>query len=370
MVERAASCRRHGPADRAKVQDRMPRSHVQAMAAIDHCRTEALGGHVYQGLACGALEYREHSCKHRHWPTGQPAEATPGLEKPRELRLPGPDCLVPLTRPEDLRPVARSQPRLIYHLLVQTSAATLQTRAQAPHYLGGQIGMVGVLHTWTREMAYHPHSQSLVPGGARSPDGSTGLSPPYADWLGPVRALSQSCRGQCKEALTKAGLVEHVPPQVWHKDWVVHGEPAGTGTAVLTDLAPYIRRLAITNSRLDKLADGRVTCRVQESGSHRWTPLTLPAEECIRRFLPHGLPKGFRQVRDDGFLRPHGRHARAHIRTLLQACPSTARAAESGHPRERQDTPPAPAKDLHCRTCGGPLRLRLRRSPNPRGPPS
>jgi hypothetical protein len=342
MVELADIFWRHGPEYRAKFQDRMPRSHLEAMEAIEHCRTEALGGHVYQCMACGALEYSYHSCKNRHCPKCQHEEATQWLEKQRELLLPVPYFLVTFTLPEELRPVARSQQRLIYNLLFQTSAATLKTLAQDPDYLGGQIGMVGVLHTWTRDMAYHPHIHYLVPGGALSLDGSTWLSPRYADWLVPVRALSKIFRGKFKEALTKAGLVEHVPPQVWQKDWVVHCEPAGTGNEVLTYLVPYIRRIAITNNRIEKLEDGRVTFRFKESGSLVWKHLTLPAEEFIRRFLQHVLPKGFRKVRYYGFLSPHGRQALAQSRTLLQACPSNDRAADSGHNREHQDTPPTP----------------------------
>jgi Putative transposase/Transposase zinc-binding domain len=370
MVERADICRRHGPASRATCQDRMPRNPLEAMAASAPCRTEALGGHVYQGMACGALEDREPSCKNRHCPTCQPEAATPWLEKPRERLLPVPSLLVTLTLPEALRPVARSQQRLISNLLCQTSAATLKTLAQDPDDLGGQIGLVGVLPTWTREMASHPPSHDLGPGGARSPDGSTGRSPRYEDWLVPVRARSNMCRGQFQEALTKAGLLEHVPPQVWQKAWVVHGEPAGTGNEVLTDLAPYIRRLAITNNHIEQLEDGRVTFRFKESGRLVWKHLTLPAAECIRRFLHHVRPKGFLQVRSDGFLSPHGRQALAQSRTLLQACPSHDRAADSGDNRDRQATPPTPEEALHGRTCGGPLVLLLRLSPNTRGPPS
>jgi Putative transposase/Transposase zinc-binding domain len=369
MRELADIFRRHGPEYRAKFQDRMPQSHLEAMEAIEQCRTEALGGHVYQCMECGALAYSYHACKNRHCPTGQNAEATPWLETPRELLLPVPYFLVTFTLPEELRPVARSQQHLIDHLLFQTSAATLKALALDPHYLGGQIGMVGVLHTWTREMAYHPQIHYLVPGGALSPDGSTWLSPRYEDRLVPVRARSKIFRGKFKEALTKAGLVEHVPPQVWQKAWVVHWEPAGTGNEVLTYLAPYIRRIAITNNRIEKLEDGHVTFRFKERGSQGWKHLTLPAEEFIRRFLQHVLPKGFLKVRYYGFLSPQGRGALAQIRTLLKACPSNARPAESGQNRERQDPPPAPAEELHGRKCGGPLVLLLQLSPNTRGPP-
>ena len=100
----------------------------------------------------------------------------------------------------------------MYTLLFQTSAAALQTLALDPHYLGGQIGMVGVLHTWTRDLASHPQVHDLVPGGALSPKGGQWLSPRCEAWLVPVRALAALCRGTCKAALTPAGLATLVPP--------------------------------------------------------------------------------------------------------------------------------------------------------------
>ena len=369
MIELADIFRRHGPEYRAKFADRMPKSHLEAMEAIEQCRTEALGGHVYQCPECGDLEYRYHSCKNRHCPTCQNDEATRWLEQQRELLLPVPYFLVTFTLPEELRPVARSHQHLLYNLLFQTSSAALKALALDSKYLGGQIGMLGVLHTWTRDMAYHPHIHYIVPGGALSPDGSTWLTPHSAGWLVPVRALSKLFRGKFKEKLTTAGLLDPVPPRVWHKDWVTHCKPAGTGREVITYLAPYIRRIAITNNRLEKLEAGHVTFRFRDSASGESKHLTLPAEECIRRFLQHVLPKGFIKVRYYGFLSPSRRPALAQIRTLLETCPSHAQAAQSGHTRARHQTPPAPEEALHCRTCGGQLVFLFHLSPHKSRPP-
>lgn len=232
---------------------------------------------------------------------------------------------------------------------MQTAAAALKALALDPQYLGGQIGLVGVLHTWTRDVASHPHIHSLVPGGALAPDGARWLSPHYEAWLVPVRALSTLFRGKCKAALTTAGLREHVPPQVWHKAWVTHCQPAGTGTAILTSLAPDIHRTAITTKRLEKLAEGPVTFRVKAHGSGKWQHTTLPADECIRRFLQHVLPKGFLTVRSDGVLRPNRRTPVADIRRLLAISPRTVTRRHDGTNRP----PPALDKTRHCRRCAG-----------------
>jgi hypothetical protein len=238
MVELAEIFQRHGPEYRARFGDRMPPSHLAAMQAIEQCRTEALGGHVYQCTECEELEYRYHACKNRHCPTCQHEETTRWLHKQQELLLPVPSFLLTLTLPEPLRSVARSHQRCIDNLLFQTSAAALKKLALDPSYLGGQIGMLGVLHTWTRAMAYHPHVHDLVPGGALSPDGSTWLAPHSADWLVPVRALSNIFRGKFKEELTTAELIDHGPAYVWQQAWVTHCKPAGTGKEVITLLCP------------------------------------------------------------------------------------------------------------------------------------
>ena len=369
MVELAEIFRRYGPAYRAKFADRMPKSHLAAMAAIEQCRTEALGGHVYQCTECGDLEYSYHSCKNRHCPKCQNDEATRWREQQRALLLPVPYFLVTFTLPEALRPVARSHQQCLYTLLFQTSAAALQALALDPKYLGGQIGLVGVLHTWTRELAYHPHVHYLVPGGALSLDASQWLFPPYADWLVPVHALSMLFRGKFKAALTTAGLLAQVPPRVWTQGWITHCQPAGTGTEVLAYFAPYLRRIAITNNRLEKCEDGHVTFRVKERTSHTWTHRTLPAEEFIRRFLQHVLPKGFIKVRSYGLLSPRRRPALAQSRALLTACLSPTQATKSGDKREQDETPPTPAAALHCPTCGGQLVFLFRLLPNKRRPP-
>ena len=340
------------------------------MEAMTQCRTEALGGHLSQGTACGALESSDHAWKNRHGPTCQNAATTRWLEQQRTLLLPVPYFLVTFTLPEELRPVARAPQHCLSNLLFQTSAAALQALTLDPHDLGGQIGMVGVLHTWTRDLASHPHVHDLVPGGALSPEGLQGLSPRSAAWLVPVRALSRLFRGQFTAALTTAGLCDPVPPQVWHKDWVTHCQPAGTGTEVLTSFAPSIYRIALTTNRLETLEDGHVTFRFKKRNSAGWKRLTLPADAFIHRFLPHVLPRGCIKVRYYGSLSPSRRKGLTHIRTLLAAYPSNAPAAESGPHRDPPQTGPPPAQERRCTQCGGPLVFLVRLSPHTREPPS
>lgn len=369
MVELADIFRRHGPDYRARFGHRMPQSHLAAMQAIEQCRTEALGGHVYQCVECEELEYSYHSCKNRHCPKCQNDDTTRWLDKQRQLLLPVPYFLVTFTLPEALRPVARSHQKCMYNLLFQTSAAALQALALDAKYLGGRIGMLGVLHTWTRDMAYHPHVHYLVPGGALSPDGSRWLFPRYADWLVPVRALSKIFRGKFKQELTQADLLGDVPAHVWRKPWVTHCKPAGTGTAVIAYLAPYIRRIAITNNRIEKLEDGHVTFRFKESASNQWQRRTLPADAFIRRFLQHVLPKGFIKVRYYGFLSPTCRPALTHIQQLLTASAGHLSLLHDGENPQPHEPRAVAQKTPHCTRCGGVLVLMRHLSRPKRAPP-
>lgn len=369
MVELADSFRLHGPEYRARFGDRMPPSHLGAMRDIAPCRPEALGGHVSQCAECQALEYSSHSCKKRHCPTGQNDEATRWRATQRALLLPVPSFRVTFTLPEALRPVARSHQQCLYNVLLQTSAAALQGLALDATHLGGQIGMVGVLHTWTRDMAYHPHVHSLVPAGALSPDGAQWLAPRYEDGLVPVRALSHIFRGKFKEKIAHANLLDHAPAHVWQQAWVTHGEPVGTGNAVITSLAPDIRRIAMTNNRMEKLEDGYVTFRFKASGSKEWQHRTVPAHACIRRFLQHVLPKGFIKVRYYGFLRPTCRNVLTHIRHLLATSAWHLLAPPDEKNQPPHQPPPATPPARQCTTCRGQLVLIHHLSRPTRAPP-
>jgi hypothetical protein len=367
MLELADLFRRDGPADRATCTDRVLPSPLAAMEAMEPCRTAALGGHLSPGAACGALEDSDHSWKNRHGPTCQHEATTRWLAPHRARLLPVPSLLVPLTRPEALRPMVRAHPRWLSNRLLQPSAAAWPALALEPPSLGGQSGLVGVLHTWPRDLASHPHVHDLVPGGALSLEGSQWLSPRCDAWLVPVRARSKLCRGTCTAAWATTGRCDPVPPQVWHKHGVTHCPPAGTGTEVLTSCAPSLSRMALTTHRLETLADGPGTFRCKQRASAGGKRLTLPVDAFLHRFLPPGLPTGFPPVRSYGLLSPSRRTGLPHIRPRVAACLSTA-SAPAHAPRPPPGQPP-PTAERRCRPCGGGLVVLGRLAPHPREPP-
>lgn len=351
MIELAEIFRQHGPAYRNKFKRRIPVSHLKAMAAIEQCRTEALGGHVYSCDACDQTRYSYHSCKNRHCPKCQNQAGQQWLEKQQALLLPVPYFMVTFTLPEGLRALARRHQRQVYDFLFQTSAA-LQQLAHDPRFVGGQIGGLGVLQTWTRDLTYHPHVHYLVPGGGLSTDGPSWCRARNAFFVH-VNPLSRLFRAKFRAALQQAKLLDQVPASVWRQAWVVHCQPVGSGQAALKYLAPYVFRVALSNRRILKLQEGQVTFRYRDRATRRWKTRTLPAEEFIRRFLQHVLPKGFQKVRYYGFFSPGQRHRLAQVRALLKVSSlllTTNRDQPHAHPR-----PDAPF--MPCPTCGQPMRL-------------
>lgn len=362
MVEIADIFLRYGPQYRAKYGDKMLPSHKKAMHAIEQCRTAALGGHVYQCLDCGVKEYQYHSCRNRHCPKCQNNKAYEWLEKQQSILLPAPYFLVTFTLPDGLRDVARSNQKLVYDALFRMSAQAMQKLGADPRFVGGQMGMVGVLHTWGRNLSYHPHIHYLVPGGGVDKSSKMWL-PAAKTFLFPVKALSRIFRAKFRDALKDTDCFADIPAEVWEKEWVVHSKAVGDGTQALKYLAPYIFRVAISNHRILDMEDGQVTFRYRATETGKLKISSLPAEEFIRRFLQHVLPKGFVKVRYYGFLASGCRPRLAALRQQLASLSSDL-LSDSDEDDKDEDKPSveqdsSDGKDVLCPSCGQPM---LRRS--------
>ncbi len=277
MPELADILRLHGPAYLAKHRKRLLPSHRRAIQDLSACRTEALGGHLYRCPQCQQEHYQYHSCKNRHCPKCQH----------------------------------------VYALLFQASQQALQTLAADPKYVGGTLGMIGVLQSWTRDLRYHPHVHYLIPGGGLSSDGHTWRQA-RSNFLLPEKPLARIFRAKFRDRLKKAGLLDQVPPGLWRQDWVVDILAVGNGEAALKYLAPYVFRVAISNRNLLDLTDGQVTFRYRCSQTNTTQATTLPAEQFIGRFLQHVLPRGFQKVRTYGLLHPKHRHRFQIVTAQLQ----------------------------------------------------
>jgi hypothetical protein len=234
------------------------------------------------------------------------------LQKQTERLLPTHYFLITFTFPAELRNLARSHQKLFYDLLFKTSSQALLELAADPRFVGGTIGMMGVLHTWARDLAFHPHVHYIVPGGGISED-QTHWLPSSKRFFVHVKPLSRLFRAKFKDERKKNQLFDFVLPKGWEKDWVVNSTPVGNGEHALKYLAPSVHRVALANNRITNLENDQVPFEDADSNTGKSCHSTLPALECIRRFLQHILPPRFIKVRYYGFLSP------THKKTFNQA---------------------------------------------------
>jgi hypothetical protein len=216
-----------------------------------------------------------------------------------------PYFLLTFTVPQPLRRFLHSHKRLGYEALFHASSQALKKLARDPRLLGSDLpGFTGVLHTWGRQLQYHPHIHYLVPAGAVSGDRKQWLATSENFFL-PVQALSVIFRAKFRDAMDQAGLLDLIPADLWQQPWVVHCQAVGDGTHALQYLARYVFRVAIANSRILELKQGMVTFSFRDKKTSQTRRVRLSAVEFIRRFLDHLLPSGFSKGAPLRLLQPH-----------------------------------------------------------------
>jgi hypothetical protein len=282
----------------------LPISHHKAISAIQNCRTGQYGHSLSRCHSCGEHHRVTHACGHRHCPQCQHHNTQPWLHHRLEKQLPGPHVLLTCTVPDTLRPFIRSHQPIASQTLFYASSQALTRLAQDARFLGTHLpGVPGILHTWGRQLQYHPHIHDIVPGGGLSKDRSPWL-PSRANSLVPVQALSPLYGTIYKQEIAKAGILDRLHPQVWTIPGNVHSQANPHGHTSCTYLAPSVFKVAISTSRIVSLQDRTVTFTSRKPGSARQHTANLDAIECIRRFLQHVLPDGCMKVRHFGFMHP------------------------------------------------------------------
>ena len=321
----------------------MPGRHRQVLKKILRCRTPALGGHIFACPDCPGFHYRYHSCNDRHCPQCGQTDADDWLQRQRaRLLLPVPYFLVTFTVPEELRFFIRSNPQIALDLLFGTSSRALQELAGNPRRLGAQLGMLGVLHTWSRTLIFHPHIHYLVPGGGLSPDGRHWV-PARHKFLLHHKALGAHLRTLFKKRLLKdhPDLFGQVPAKVWKHRWNVGCQLAGSGENALRYLARYVFKTATSNRKVAQLPDGRLRWSYRQSSTGQLTSLKLQPMEFMRRFLQHILPRSFARVRTFGWLHPAAKVRANRVRALLGQAPKLTSAQQ-----QTWNPPPDPQLEI------------------------
>jgi hypothetical protein len=368
-LEVADIFRTHGAVWRKANAGHLSLGQLKAMAAIEACRTAELGGHVAACEDCGHTVIGYNSCGNRHCPKCQGAAARQWLADREAELLPLPYYHVVFTLPSAIGAIAWQNKAEVYGLLFKAASETMLTIAADPKHLGARIGMTAVLHTWGSALTHHPHVHMIVPGGGLSLNDQRFI-PCRRRFFLPVRVLSRLFRRLFLERLDAAykqgrlilegGLVKLASPVAFAAvlkplkriNWFVYAKrPFAGPKAVLAYLSRYTHRVAISNTRLIA-HDGRgVTFHYKDYRTDdlaRRKVMTLAADEFIRRFMLHILPKGFHRIRHYGLFANTGRAAHiARLRELLGSAPPAEKVASYSQDEPAETVLPP------CPCCGG-----------------
>ncbi len=327
--------------------------HRKVLDAIVRCRSAALGGHRDKCIRCGHLTASYNSCRNRHCPKCQGNVRARWLAARSAELLPVPYFHIVFTLPHELSALILQNKRLLYDLLFRTSAASLLELARDPKHLGADIGFLGVLHTWGQNLQHHPHIHYIVPAGGLALDGARWIDSSPRFFL-PVIALSEVYRDKfCEQLrelfqqdrlqfhnslqqLASPGAFSDLLRELGQKDWVVYAKPPFGGVEhVLNYLARYTHRVAISNHRLVALQNDRVSFRWRDyAHGGKKKIMTVSADEFLRRFLLHVLPKGLVRIRHFGLFANRRRSAALqHCRELLGTVAGADRTKTANLPR-------------------------------------
>jgi hypothetical protein len=284
----------------AKYADSALPGHFNAINAIRSCRTPDSGELYVRCPDCNHAEWRPLSCGHRSCPQCQNHAASQWIDRQQRKLLPVAYFLATFTLPYELRLLTWHYQKVVYSIFFLCVSSTLKDFGLNPKNLGAQIGMTMVLHTHNRRLDFHPHMHVVVPGG--------GVDKRRRQWkkkkgkyLFNKEAMAKVFRARFLTALTEAGLsiLKSVPSK-----WVVDCAHVGKGITALKYLSRYLYRGVIGEKNIVSNQNGQVTFKYIESKTGNTRYRTLNGEDFLHLIIQHVLPKGFRRVRDYGFL--HG----------------------------------------------------------------
>jgi hypothetical protein len=314
-------------------------SHQSAIDALLRCRTMAAGEMILDCTEC--TEQREYplSCGHRSCPKCQNHEASLWLDRQSKKLLPVEYFLVTFTLPHELRTLAWHHQKVIYSLLLTIAAKTLKDFGLNPKLLGGAIGLTAILHTHSRRLDYHPHVHVVVPGAAVNRRRKQ-WKRVKGKYLFNQQALARVFRARLLAAIKTAGLGL---PSNLPRQWVVDCKHVGQGLPALHYLSRYLYRGVISEKNIISNRDGQVTFRYIDSKTSKPQYRTLKGEAFLWLVLQHVLPRGFRRVRDYGFLHSNAKKILSLVQLILRVIIAT----RASRPRPM----------IRCPICQSPMRI-------------
>lgn len=300
----------------AHYRDRLRPEHTQALAAMKHCRTQASAKMQLACTACDHLTLVPHSCGHRHCPHCQHHESQQWLERQLAKQVPAQYFLITFTLPAQFRALAWAHQRVVYDLLMRCAWETLRTFTHNDRQLRGVPGAIAVLHTNTREHAFHPHVHVVMPAAALDPEARCWRT--KTGFLFDHKALAKVFRAKLLAGIQAASLAL---PARYAQHWVVDCKSVGTGKPALIYLGCYLYRGVIREKDILACHNGQVRYRLRNAKTGKFEQRTVPGAHFLWLILQHVLPKGFRRARNFGFLHPNCKRLIALLQVVLHFDP-------------------------------------------------
>lgn len=361
--------KRYGEQYLLRFGKQMTAQQKKVLRAVMACREERLGTIRYRCVGCGHDETVPRSCCNRHCPACQWQKQQVWLAKQRDRLLPCHYFLITFTLPAEIRELALRYPREVYSALLTAAAQSLKVGARNKRFVGvRETGFLGVLHSWGRDLTFHPHAHFMVAGGGIGRDGTWHNS--RLNVFVPEQVLESRFKKRLKAKLRKADLLKHVPDKVWRGRFVVNNRAIGSGEHALKYLAPYVTRGCVADWRVtacdevDSIDDAHLTLQVKRSGTRQYRGQPLSVIDFIRRWLQHVCPSGFHRVRHYGFLNTRSGRRIEEVRLLIAAEQGTLHYLAC---TEQLVMPPS--TPMRCPKCGGPM-TSLGYRPPPSRPPA
>jgi len=297
-------------------RERLRPEHTRALAAMKLCRTQVSPKMQAICTQCDHHTLVPHSCGHRHCPHCQHHESEQWIERQLAKQVPAEYFLITFTLPAQFRPLAWAHQGTVYDLLMRCAWETLRTFSQNDRALRGVPGAIAVLHTNTREHAFHPHVHLVMPAAAL--DGERRRWRTKAGYLFDHKALAKVFRAKMLAGIQAAGLTL---PARYPQQWVVDCKSVGTGKPALIYLGRYLYRGVIREDDILACDNGQVRYRLRNAKTGRLEQRTVPGADFLWLILQHVLPKGFRRARNFGFLHPNCKRLIALLQVVLKFDP-------------------------------------------------
>ena len=338
MIEMVDIIKRYQKRFSTKYAGRITRQQTRTMSAVLDCRTARYGLMTLDCSACDFHTTRYHSCGNRACSACQNHDTTQWLERQQQKLLPVEYFMVTFTLPAELRTFAWHHQKQVYNTLLQCARSTLRTFAENSSELGADIGMTMVLHTHSRRLDYHPHVHVIVPGVCvnKRRQQCTKLKGRY---LFNEFALAKVFRARFLESMCHGGFTLATSPT----RWVADCRHVGKGLPALKYLSRYLYRGVISEKHIQKDDGERITFGYVDGRTGEYRTRTVTGETFLWLVYQHVLPKGFRRIRDYGFLNGNGKATLRQIQMALNILV--------------EKLVPGPRPVYPCKVCGGLLSI-------------